>query len=298
MRKKTLYHYVAFSDVPTKGNPAGIILQADDLTEKEMQAIAKQVGFNECAFVCSSQKADIRLRFFTPGQEMALCGHATIAAIYALKTRGILEGRGDHEAILIETQAGIFPIQINNIEGQIVISMQQAPAQFYPFEGSPDELAAALGLVSDDLDARLPIMYGSTGIWTLLVPIRTLQTFEQMKPDTQRFPSLLQKFPRASIHPFCLKTYDPLALMHGRHFSSPFSGTIEDPVTGTASGVMGAYYVEYIQPGTPQLNVVVEQGFEVKRDGRVKVQVKRVHASIEVTISGTAAYVSKWEVDS
>jgi PhzF family phenazine biosynthesis protein len=53
---------------------------------------------------------------------------------------------------------------------------------------------------------------------------------------------VLKEMPGASVHPFCFETYDPNAHMHARHFSSPFSGTIEDPVTGTASGVMGAYW--------------------------------------------------------
>ena len=60
-----------------------------------------------------------------------------------------------------------------------------------------------------------------------------------MKPNNEMFPSVLKEIPNASIHPICLETYDELAQMHGRHFSSAYAGTIEDPVTGTASGVMG-----------------------------------------------------------
>ena len=83
--KIKVHHYDAFSNTPNKGNPAGVVLDANDLTELEMQDIAQQVGFNETAFVQNSDFADFKLRYFTPGQEMNLCGHATMATLYALK---------------------------------------------------------------------------------------------------------------------------------------------------------------------------------------------------------------------
>jgi PhzF family phenazine biosynthesis protein len=79
-----VYHYDAFSKEPNKGNPAGVVLNGDDLTDKEMQEIAFKVGFNETAFPVKSDVADLRLRFFTPGHAMNLCGHATMATIYTL----------------------------------------------------------------------------------------------------------------------------------------------------------------------------------------------------------------------
>ena len=83
--------------------------------------------------------------------------------------------------------------------------------------------------------------------------------------------------PKSSIHPFCLETHDTNADMHARHFSSPFSGTMEDAVTGTASGVMGAFYAKYIKYNNfkEPLNLIVEQGHEIKKDGRVMVQISK-----------------------
>src|SRR6185437_15009028 len=105
---------------------------------------------------------------------------------------------------------------------------------------------------------------------------KTLNAFKRMKPRNDRFPDILKELPRASVHPFCLETYHADAQMHERHFSSPYSGTIEDPVTGTASGVMGAYYAKYINQGSePFLYLVVEQGQEIGRDGRIGVTVTR-----------------------
>jgi PhzF family phenazine biosynthesis protein len=77
MRAITVHHYDAFSNKPNMGNPAGIVYEGDSLSEGEMQRIALKVGFNETAFPLKSDKADLRIRYFTPGHELNLCGHAT-----------------------------------------------------------------------------------------------------------------------------------------------------------------------------------------------------------------------------
>ncbi|WP_246516321.1 PhzF family phenazine biosynthesis protein [Salicibibacter cibarius] len=94
----------------------------------------------------------------------------------------------------------------------------------------------------------------------------------------------------SSIHPFCMGTYDTNADMHARHFSSPFSGTIEDAVTGTASGVMGAFFDKYIKNNSVKdsLDLIVEQGHEIQKDGRAAVHISKKNDSYDVKITGNA----------
>ena len=269
MKTVRVFHYDAFSSKPNIGNPAGVVLDADGLTEKEMQDIAMKLGFNETSFPMESDIADLRIRYFTPGHEMNLCGHATMATIHALKTRGLL----DKDELMIETGAGILPIKIHAAAGpDIYITMKQAAPQFEAFNGDKAGLASSLGLDIEDLESELPIVYGSTGLWTLLVPVNERNSFKRMKANNSLFPQILKEMPRASVHPFCMETYDSDAHMHARHFSSPFSGTVEDPVTGTASGVMGAYYAKYIKDDLEdEVHLLIEQGHEIGKDGRVRV---------------------------
>lgn len=293
MKHIEVLHVDAFSQIPNKGNPAGVVLEGDSLTEDEMQAVALQVGFNETAFAVRSEVADVRIRFFTPGHEMNLCGHATMATVFSLLSHGLLEEKRE---ITIETKAGILPVKIQTMpEGEVLMTMRQAAPQFADFNGSVDELAAAIGLVREDIETRWPIQYGSTGIWTLIVPVKSLDACKRMKPDNTRFPHVLPEMPHVSIHPFCMETYDQTADMHARHFSSPYSGTVEDPVTGTASGVMGAYFVTCIEPETTDgpRSFVIEQGQEIDRDGRVHVTVTPNQASFQVEITGTAVFVKE-----
>ncbi|MGE7883629.1 PhzF family phenazine biosynthesis protein [Bacillus sp. NPDC094077] len=297
MKNINVLHYDAFTNKPNKGNPAGIVLEADGLTEEEMQRIAKKVGFNETSFVLSSEVADIRMRYFTPGYEMDLCGHGTVGAIYALRERGLLEEKTN---LTIETKAGILPIQIAvNETGESFIKMRQAKPKFKDFTGSKEELAHSIGLEVNDLDVSLPIVYGSTGNWTVIVPIKNLDACERMKPNNDVFPSVLKEVPKASIHPVCLETYDEQVQMHGRHFSSANAGTVEDPVTGTASGVMGAYYAMYLNKDFDhELKLIVEQGQEINKDGRVTVYVTKdiENDSLQIDIAGTAVHVKNFEI--
>lgn len=292
MKSIKVYHYDAFSKKPNKGNPAGVVLNGDDLTETEMQDVAFKVGFNETAFPIASDRADLRIRYFSPKQEMELCGHATMATIYALKTNGWLENKTE---LTIETNAGVLPIRITkNEQKEIHITMKQALPQFKKFEGSRYDLAKAIGIEEVDFDDELPIMYGSTGAWTLLIPIKSLDIFNKMEPNNKVFSSILNEIPNASVHPFCLESYYEEADMHGRHFSSTFSGTIEDPVTGTASGVMGAYFAKYIKKECDMpINLIVEQGQEMNKDGQVIVNVAENN---EIEITGNAVYVDEIDI--
>lgn len=292
MKLIKVYHYDAFSKKPNKGNPAGVVLNGDDLTETEMQDVAFKVGFNETAFPIASDRADLRIRYFSPKQEMELCGHATMATIYALKTNGWLENKTE---LTIETNVGVLPIRITkNEQKEIHITMKQALPQFKKFEGSRYDLAKAIGIEEVDFDDELPIMYGSTGAWTLLIPIKSLDIFNKMEPNNKVFSSILNEIPNASVHPFCLESYYEEADMHGRHFSSTFSGTIEDPVTGTASGVMGAYFAKYIKKESDMpINLIVEQGQEMNKDGQVIVNVAENN---EIEITGNAVYVKEIDI--
>lgn len=98
-----------------------------------------------------------------------------MATIYALKTKGLLENK---QVFTIETKAGILPIAITEQKsGEIFMTMQHAAPQFVAFNGSKAELAQSIGLPEEAIHPDLPIVYGSTGLWTLLIPIKSLEFF-------------------------------------------------------------------------------------------------------------------------
>lgn len=269
----------AFTNIPGQGNPAGVVLDGDRYTDEEMQSIAKNIGYNETVFVCKSQIADIRLRYFTPGHETPLCGHATVGAIFALyKNDG-------SQKINIETGAGILQVQFNDEKKQI--TMRQAEPKFIAFKGDKQALCNSLGIKESDLHQELPIEYGNTGSWTLLVPVKNKQVLDIMKPATEKFPKILKEVPKSSIHPFSIDSKEE-GMLSARHFSSPYSGTKEDSVTGTASGVMGAYLMNHLYV-SGEKQFLVQQGRHLKKEGTVIVNVIfKEDGKHEVCISGNA----------
>lgn len=282
MREVLVHHFDAFTNIPGKGNPAGIVFEGDSLTDEQMQYVTKEVGYNECCFICSSKVADLRLRYFTPGHETPLCGHATIAGISAWMEQNCIK---EDKNITIETLAGI--LKIGYCYESREVTMEQANAQFIEFHGDKQALFEAIGLTVQDYDTHYPIVYGSTGSWTVIVPVKSLSSFEKMQPDNNKFPSILTQNSHASIHPMTLECYDSKHLLHGRHFSSCYSGTIEDSVTGTASAVMGAYYLKYIHQ-VPSIDLYVEQGNEIHKEGTIHVFAQNDENQYRVKIAGRA----------
>lgn len=277
----TVLRVDAFTTIKGLGNPAGVVLKGDRYTDFEMQRIAKKVGYNETVFVCKSDFADIRLRYFTPGHETPLCGHATIGAVFAL-----YEGQGNR-TIFIETGVGILPIHYDDKNKRI--KMKQAIPKFIPFLGDRLTLCGILGIKETDIHSDLPIEYGNTGSWTLILPVKDKLVLDDMEPKTKEFPGILKEIPKSSIHPFSIDSKNQ-GLLSARHFSSPYSGTIEDSVTGTASGVMGAYLMNHVYTNTKK-EFVVSQGKQVNSEGNVFVEIIRGKDNKHnVSISGTACF--------
>ncbi|MBO0442671.1 PhzF family phenazine biosynthesis protein [Vagococcus fluvialis] len=282
-RKCDVLRIDVFTETPEKGNPAGLVLNGDDFTDKEMQQIAKEANFNETVFVCSSQIADLRLRFFMPLKETELCGHGTIGAIYQL-----YQGKASQE-ITVETLAGILEVSYDKSKNEV--TMKQNHAIFKDFSSDKLELCQLLTIEIDDLSDELPVIYGNTGVWTLLVPVKNEAILDKMIPRTKEFPNVLKEFPNASIHPIVILSEIEAS---ARHFSGFGSGSIEDSVTGTASGVMGAYLLKYLFNEKNQLELLVHQGKHLNQEGVVKVRAsKNELKTYEVKISGKACLNGK-----
>ncbi|RLM83589.1 PhzF family phenazine biosynthesis protein, partial [Haloarcula sp. Atlit-7R] len=100
----------AFTADPLAGNAAGVVPEADGLTADQMRAIARELAVSETAFLLPSETADRRLRYFSPEQEVDLCGHATVAAHAHLREAGAID-EGEHT---IETNVGVLDVEVES----------------------------------------------------------------------------------------------------------------------------------------------------------------------------------------
>lgn len=251
-----------FTTLPTKGNPAGVVLNADELSSTEMQGIAKKVGLSETVFCLKSEQSMLRLRFFMPDKETPLCGHGTIGAVWLfLKERDNLVS----QTITVETKAGQLSLNYDELTEEL--TMSQCPYQSHPFKEDRAALCQVLGISETDLSEELPLEYGSTGVWTLLVPVKNTELLGKMQADNQLFPDVLTDYPYASIHPYAPSQKDGIDY-EARHFSSATAGVKEDPVTGTASGSMVGALANSNK--LDQLELTIEQGTSLGKAGVVR----------------------------
>lgn len=229
-----IYTMDAFTSTIGGGNPAGVVLDAKALSEKEMREIAREVGFSETAFVLPSEKANFNLRFFTPTEEVDLCGHATIAAFKLLYLQGDLKS-GE---VTQETKAGILTIRI--AEG--MVWMQQAIPKFIG-RVPKEEIAQSLNLDLSDLSEVLPAEIVSTGLADILVPVNSLDILKDFKPNLDQVKAISEKYQVTGYHVFTTET------LYGNTCAcrnlAPRYGIDEEAATGTSSGALSSYLYKH-----------------------------------------------------
>jgi len=270
------FHIVnAFTDRPFKGNPAGVVLEADNLDKKSMQRIAAELKCSETAFVMESEKADFKVKFFSPVREVDLCGHATIAAFYTMEEVGFVRKNN----LTMETKAGILGIKIKEKE----VFMEQPKPVFRDADIDKERIADALGIKATEID-DLPIEAVSTGLFSLNVPIKHLRSVKEMSPDFEKVGKICKDADVGALFVFTFETVDKNNFVHTRCFAPPY-GVNEDPATGTANGALGAYLKRYGL--LKSMSYKSEQGYEIGRDGIIFVDL----SDDEIKVGGRA-YIS------
>ncbi len=257
----------AFTDEPHAGNPAGVVPDADGLSADQMGAIAAEMAVSETAFLRSSERADRRIRYFTPTQEVDLCGHATIGAFAHLHDEGLEPG-----TTTLETNVGVLEIEVAE-DG--TVWMRQDDPTIREVDVGYERVADALGVDRAALEgasADIPLAVASTGLPFLIVPITYLSDLGNADPDMAAVEALTDDVDATGVYCFTFDALEPESTLHGRMFA-PGAGVPEDPVTGTASGAVAAYLERFGAfdgdlPEEPRL----EQGHYVDRPGAVRVR--------------------------
>ncbi|MFC6826453.1 PhzF family phenazine biosynthesis protein [Halopelagius fulvigenes] len=257
----------AFADEPLSGNAAGVVPEGSDLTESQMRAVARELAVSETAFVLPSGTADRRLRYFSPTQEVDLCGHATIAAHAHLFEEGAIDA-GDHT---VETNVGALDVEV---ESDGTVWMTQNAARVEPVDVEYERLGAALGIDPEalrDIGQDAPVAVASTGLPFLVVPVNFLEHLGNADPDFAAVEELAAEYDAAGVYAFTFDVLDGDATLHARAFA-PGIGVPEDPATGTAAGACGAYLRQANAFDETPEEMVFEQGHFVDRPGRIRVR--------------------------
>ncbi len=279
----------AFTAKPFAGNPCAVLTHAEGLSAGRMQAVAKEMNLSETAFVTPSDVADFRVRFFTPGAEIPLAGHPTIATMHALTEEGriAVPERGTAN-VTQELNVGVLPVSLRNTDDGVLVTMTQATSEFLA-EIPTESMAQTLGIAVEAIPASSPVQVVSTGTHQAMVPVNSLETLRHVQVDAPRLAKLEAEHDFFGLHLFTLDPLDSANRAHSRHFV-PNASIPEDPVTGSASGAMGAYLWRYGLVREP--TYTVEQGHLMGRDGIVRIEVDADgDTPTTVRVAGTAVTV-------
>jgi PhzF family phenazine biosynthesis protein len=293
MARNIQIHQVdAFTRTPFTGNPAGVVLNADGLDDAQMLAIARELNNADTAFIFSADGADhdLRARFFTPRTEAGFVGHATVAAHYVLSRR-----RGATERLRQKSKAGIVEIEIRGAGDERRIAIRQKSPPMGRVLNDRERLAVldALALATDDLDDRCPLRIVGAGSSRLMVGVRGAEQLKQLKPDPGRLNTLSAQLGAAGYFVFTLAPQSGGCLTDSRMFC-PALGIAEDPVSGNAHGLLGAYLASLgllVHTGE-RTSFCGIQGHYMQRPGRVTVELETRDGTVDgVWIIGQAVSI-------
>ena len=227
----------AFVDNNTGGNPAGVVLGADDLTDTNKLEIASKVGLSETAFVSRSDTADFKLDFFTPNRQIAHCGHATIATFSYLKQLNMVAS--DHSSK--ETVDGNRQIKlVDNLA-----FMEQTSPKYVDVDHREHTILKSLGLKKTELMPNAPIKLVNTGNSFILIPVKSPEVLKNVIPNHNLITKISDEFDLIGFYPFTIDPNNPERDASARMFG-PRYDIIEEAGTGMAAGPLACYFYDIL----------------------------------------------------
>jgi trans-2,3-dihydro-3-hydroxyanthranilate isomerase len=306
LRTLKFYQADVFTGVPFGGNPVAVFPNAQGLNDFELQQIAREMNLSETVFVFppTDQAAVVRLRIFTPTQEIPFAGHPVLGTFYVLAQLGLIAVTDGVTRVMQECNIGLYPVEIHVRDEQITRVVMTQPKPL--FLGTVDEMedllhiTKALGLPKYQIvDTKAPVMVLSTGLPVVIVPVRALTAVRSIEPHAAAIVEMCERFGTNGIMVYTTMTVEDHTTVHTRMFA-PAIGILEDPATGSASGAMGAYLVHngLVEVG-PLTEIIIEQGYEIGRPSRILVQVEsdddaiqtvKVGGQVVMVVEGTLSF--------
>lgn len=289
MRSVQVFQVDAFTDTAFTGNPAGVVLQAEQLEAGEMQAIARELNNGDTAFVLppAAEGEDLQVRFFTPHKQAPFVGHATLAAhavLNSLDPRPVRRQGG---------LTGVVEVRATG-SGALAISQPPPPLGRTLSASEVDDVLGLLDLRPEHLDRACPPRIAGSASTRLLLGLRDLAALDAAKPKLSALATLSPRIGAQGYFLFVRTGNETDPATEARMFC-PALGIDEDPVSGNAHAMLGVYLRELgLLPVTRgPATFVGRQGRHVGRPGRVDVAIDLAAdgRAASATISGTATIV-------
>lgn len=236
----------AFTDTPLQGNPVAVFLDGTPFSATRMQQIAREMNLSETTFVLPPEGAgDVRVRIFTPVNELPFAGHPTLG------TAIVLGAGTDRDMLRMETAVGVVPFALERVGGAVVSARMQQPVPSRELYGRADDLLAALDLTG----STMPVEVYRNGPRHVFVGLDDVEVLSALHPDHHAL----------ATHPDVAVNCVAGTGSHWRlRMFSPAYGVAEDAATGSAAGPLAVHLTRHGVLAAGQ-EVQIEQGVEIGR---------------------------------
>lgn len=264
----------AFSSGPTGGNPAGVVVGVALPSEPDMQRIAAKVGYSETVFA-APEGDSWRVRYFSPQEEVAFCGHATIAL------GSVLAARAGEGVFQLELNAGRISVESNAAR----VTLTSPPTRSAAADPALVDAALALfRLTPTDLDPALPPAIAHAGNDHLILALRDRATLAGMSYHLADGADLMRQNG--------LTTIDLLWAETRRRFHSrnafAIGGVLEDPATGAAAAALSGYLRDIGWPHGGAIDIV--QGEDMGATSLLRAEIDQTPGE-SIRVSGSTRVI-------
>jgi trans-2,3-dihydro-3-hydroxyanthranilate isomerase len=268
-----------FTDEPLAGNPVAVFTDGRDLSEVDMQAIARETNLSETVFVlpATTDDADVRIRIFTPAVELPFAGHPTLGSAF------VLGGPLQKIVIRLETGAGVVPVTLDREGAKIVFGRMEQPVPPWQAVEDPAPIFAALGVEG----SNLPVVRYDLGPGHVYIALDSPDAVQRLAPDIGALAAATPDGANCFAH------------VDGNRWKTrmfaPNHGVNEDPATGSAAGPLAIHLARHGRiPFGEQIEI--SQGAEINRPSTIYASVEGEGDRIDrVEVGGSAVLVARGE---
>ena len=285
-------------DVFTKkrfgGNPLAVLPEAEGLSDKKMQQIAREFNFSESSFVFPPENGNTRkVRIYTPTVEVPFAGHPNIGTAFVLASSGMIGDFHESTDIIFEEKAGLVSIFLRKHDDVSIWCELQAPEKLSIGKTvSADDLASAISLDSGDIIADThPPQFASVGLPFVIAELKDRQALELASVNIEGFKKLASQYNTRFTHIYT-RSNDEFDV-RTRMFA-PFDGMSEDPATGSANCALGGLLTHYNDSASGDFEWKIAQGVEMGRPSYLKARTQKKGGEVTATyIGGNSVMVSE-----
>jgi trans-2,3-dihydro-3-hydroxyanthranilate isomerase len=302
MRSYRYLHYDVFTDIPFEGNQLAVFPEPAGLTTEVMQIITREMNFSECTFIFPPETpgTDVRMRIFTPGEELPMAGHPTIGSTFAMVKEGVI--RPGQDGFVFGLGVGPTPVSLEWKGAALDFAwMTQKNPQFGSEVKDRDGFARALGVAVPDL-ADAPPQQVSCGVPFLFAALTTRSAVDNVSLDPKAYAAACRASGIDEL-PLFIFTTDRTGstgdeVVYSRMLAPGF-GITEDPATGGASGPLGCYLFKYRLVLRERLaHIVSLQGVKMRRPSRIHIAIDAKGEEItRVRVGGRSVLVGDGRVE-